>query len=80
MPRTDVHRPPLVQERDPFNHRLFVEDHNHEGGVCTLDRHVAEGWFRGCCHLRYIGRANIYCGCRGCSGNYWRRRRNRRVR
>jgi hypothetical protein len=80
MSRTDVHRPPLVQERDPYNRRLFVEVHDHEGGVCTFDRYQAEGWFRGCCHLRYRGGANIYCGCRMCTGHYWRKARNRRER
>lgn len=81
MSRTDVHRPPLVQARDPHNRHLFVEFHDHATKArCDLDRYLEEGWFRNACHLVYIGRRNIYCGCRMCTGHDDRRVERRRDR
>lgn len=80
MAHTDVHRPPLVQQCDPHNRHLFAEFHDHRDGACTLDRYRREGWFRGCCQIVYVGRRNIYCGCRMCTGHDDRKAQRHRER
>lgn len=80
MSRTDVHRPPFVQESDPHNRHLFAEVHDHRNGACTLGRYLREGWFPGCCHVQYRGSRNIYCGCAMCTQQVWHRQERRRQR
>ncbi len=62
MSRTDVHRPPAVQQADPHNRHLFYRF------AAWHDRMELTPW------------RNLFCGCRLCSGHYWRRAERRRER
>lgn len=81
MSRTDVHRPAWVKERDPAMRSQFRAHHNHATGPCDLDAHMAaKGWTRTRCYPTYIGGRNIYCGCKMCTGQPWRKLAHRKDR
>lgn len=81
MSRTDVHRPPWVQARDPYLRHEYRDEHDHSTGVCDLavflDAHV---WIKTRCYRDYAGHRNPYCGCRLCTGHTGRKRANRKDR
>lgn len=84
MAHTDVHQPHWVKQQMPEWKHLFVEDHDHSAGPCTLAEWKAtqprlRDW-RGC-HLREVNiGTNPNCGCRMCTGQGGRKYRRRRER
>lgn len=81
MSRTDVHRPPRVQEKDPYLQGDYVDVHRHEGGSCDLSEYLeSDGGGETDCYRAYVGWRNTYCGCRMCTAQFHRKLHQRRIR